>query len=366
MGIEARLSPKAAATLVPTEGPLIPEELQLATRNGGMPLEALRHDITPVGLHYQLIHFDIPDVDLSTWRLQISGEVERVLSLSLDQIQALPTKKLTVTMECAGNGRARLFPRPLSMPWLNEAVGTAEWKGVPLRLVLDRAGVSHKAVDVVFTGADHGIEKGYEQDYARGLTLTDAMHPDILLAYEMNGQPLLPQHGFPLRLLIPGWYGMMHVKWLTRIEVLAEPFDGYQQKVAYWYKKDANDPGEPVNRMRVRSLMVPPGFPDYFTRHRFVERGLVTLRGRAWSGQAPVVRVEVGIDDKWQEAVLHEASLGSYAWRSWSFEWDATPGDHVLSCRATDGHGDVQPTEQPWNYQGMGNNLAQLVGVTVR
>jgi len=144
MTADAKLSPKAAASLLPTEGPLIPEELQLATRNGGMPLEALRYDITPVGLHYQLIHFDIPDVDPATWRLRVDGLVERPLDLSYDEIRALPAEKLTVTLECAGNGRARLFPRPLSMPWLNEAIGTARWRGVPLHRVLDRAGVSRK------------------------------------------------------------------------------------------------------------------------------------------------------------------------------------------------------------------------------
>jgi len=366
MTADAKLSPKAAASLLPTEGPLIPEELQLATRNGGMPLEALRYDITPVGLHYQLIHFDIPDVDPATWRLRVDGLVERPLDLSYDEIRALPAEKLTVTLECAGNGRARLFPRPLSMPWLNEAIGTARWRGVPLHRVLDRAGVSRKAVDVVFTGADHGIEKGCEQDYARSVQLDDALRPEVLLAFEMNDQPLLPQHGFPLRLLIPGWYGMMHVKWLTRIEVLAQPFDGYQQQVAYWYKKDANDRGEPVKRMRIRALMVPPGFPDYFTRHRYVEHGLVTLRGRAWAGKSSVARVEVGIDGKWTDAVLHEATLGAFAWRSWSSEWNAGPGDHELTCRATDADGDVQPTKQPWNFQGMGNNLVQQISVTVR
>jgi DMSO/TMAO reductase YedYZ molybdopterin-dependent catalytic subunit len=349
----------------PTEGPLTLEELQLATRNRGMPLEALRFDLTPTGLHYLLVHFDIPVIDAAAWRLRVSGHVERELELDLGAIRAMPRKTIAVTLECAGNGRARLSPRPVSQPWLNEAVGTAEWTGTPLEAVLRQAGVRDEAVELVFTGADHGVEKGYEHDYARSLTVADATRPEVLLAYEMNGRALEPQHGFPLRLLVPGWYGMMHVKWLTRIEAVAAPFEGYQQRVAYWYKRDAQDPGTPVTRIRPRALLVPPGFPDFLTRRRFVERGRVTVFGRAWSGSAPIARVELGVDDVWREAKLGEAP-GHFAWRSWTCDWDATAGDHVLSCRATDASGDAQPTDAPWNYQGMGNNLVQRVPVTVR
>src|SRR5437867_926996 len=135
---------------------------------------------------------------------------------------------MPVTLECAGNGRARLSPRPISQPWLNEAIGTAEWTGTPLAGVLDDAGVDPAAVELVFTGADHGIEKTYEHDYARSLSLADATRPEVLLVHEMNGRPLEPQHGFPLRLLVPGWYGMTQVKWLTRIDAVDAPLTGYQ------------------------------------------------------------------------------------------------------------------------------------------
>jgi DMSO/TMAO reductase YedYZ molybdopterin-dependent catalytic subunit len=349
----------------PTAGPLTREELQLATRNKGMPLEALRWDLTPVGLHYLLVHFDIPALDTASWRLEVSGNVERPLALTLDDLRARPARSLTVTLECAGNGRARLEPRPVSQPWLVEAVGTAEWTGTPLSGVLADAGVRPDSCEVLFVGADHGIEKGYEHDYARSLTLADASRPEVLLAYAMNGRPLEPQHGFPLRLLVPGWYGMTQVKWLVAIQALSEPFRGYQQAVAYRYKRDADDPGEPVQRIRPRALMIPPGFPDFLTRQRFVERGRVTLSGRAWSGLAPIARVEVAVGDAWSEARLGPA-LGPYAWRGWTFGWDAEPGVHVLSCRASDADGNTQPLEQPWNVQGMGNNLVQRVPVTVR
>ena len=349
----------------PTDGPLTFEELQLATRNRGMPLEALRYDVTPVGLHYLLVHFDIPALDPATWRLAVGGTLRRRLALSLDDLRARPRVTMPVTLECAGNGRARLHPRPISQPWLVEAIGTAEWTGTPLAGVLDEAGLDPKTVELVFTGADHGIEKGTEHDYARSLSVVDATRPEVLLAYEMNGRPLEPQHGFPVRLLVPGWYGMTSVKWLARIDAVGEPFVGYQQTTAYWYKQTADERGEPVTRIRPRALVVPPGFPDYLTRTRTVEAGRVMLAGRAWSGLAPIVRVEVGIDDDWREATLG-AELGRFAWRAWSCAWDATPGPHVLRCRATDQAGNVQPLDEPWNLQGMGNNLVQSVTVAVR
>jgi len=181
----------------------------------------------------------------------------------------------------------------------------------------------------------------------------------------MNGEPLQPQHGFPLRLLVPGWYGMTSVKWLSSIEAIAEPFQGYQQTPAYHYQRDADDPGQPVTRIRVRALMVPPGIPDFFSRRRFLDAGPIQVGGRAWSGAGPVARVEVAVDGHWSDAKLGPP-LGDFAWRSWSFDWQATPGEHELACRATDAAGNVQPSEQPWNYQGVGNNLIQQVAVAVR
>jgi DMSO/TMAO reductase YedYZ molybdopterin-dependent catalytic subunit len=354
-----------AHAMEPTDGPLTFEELQLAARNRGIPLEALAYDITPSGLHYLLVHFDIPEIDPATWRLHVGGHVDRALELSLDELRALPRHTTPVTLECAGNGRARLNPRPISQPWLVEAVSTAEWTGTPLAALLAEAGPRADAVEVAFTGADRGIQGGDEHRYARALTLAEAARPDVLLAYEMNGEPLPPQHGFPMRLVVPGWYGMASVKWLTSIEVLARPFEGFQQVEAYRFQVDADDPGEPVQRIRVRSLMMPPGIPDFFTRTRFVDAGEVRLRGRAWSGEGPIRRVEVLVDGQPADARL-DPPLGRFAWQSWSYDWQARPGEHELACRATDAAGNTQPDEQPWNYQGMGNNLIQRIPVTVR
>jgi DMSO/TMAO reductase YedYZ molybdopterin-dependent catalytic subunit len=340
-------------------------ELGLATRNRGMPLEALRHDVTPVGLHYLLVHFDIPAVDPQTWRLRVDGAVGSTLDLSLDDIRARPATTIPVTMECAGNGRARLDPRPVSQPWLDEAIGTAVWTGTSLAGFVQDAGLGADAVELIFTGADHGIEGDVELDYARSLPIAEAMRPEVLLAYEMNGRPLEPQHGAPLRLLVPGWYGMTSVKWLTHIEAVAAPFDGYHQAVAYRFQQSDEDPGERVSRIHPRALMIPPGFPDFPGRHRFVDHGPVMLEGRAWSGRAPIARVEVAIDGDWFNAELADP-VGEWAWRAWRFPWGAERGEHTLSCRATDDAGEAQPLEQPWNLQGVRNNLVQEIDVTVR
>jgi DMSO/TMAO reductase YedYZ molybdopterin-dependent catalytic subunit len=344
------------------------EELQLAARNHGMPLEALRYDVTPAGLHYLLIHYDIPEVDPDAWRLRIGGTVRRPLELSMRDLTARATATRTVTLECAGNGRALLEPRPVSQPWLLEAVGNARWTGVPLRGVLEEAGVEDGADEVVFTGLDHGIEGEVEQDYERSLPLDEAMREDVLLAFEMNGQPLPPQHGFPLRLVVPGWYGMTHVKWLSRITVLAEPFRGYQNERGYRLRADPDEVGEPVTRIAPKSLMVPPGFPEFLTRGRLVDAGTHAVRGRAWSGRAPIQRVEFSDDDgrTWSETELEEPPADAFAWRGWRFDWHASPGERVLCCRATDGTGETQPLEPAWNLGGYVNNAVQRVRALVR
>jgi sulfane dehydrogenase subunit SoxC len=233
-----------------------------------------------------------------------------------------------VTLECAGNGRAQLLPRPVSQPWLTEAVGTARWTGTPLASLLQEAGITGGAVDVVFTGADHGIERGLEQDYRRALPVSEAMNDNVLLAYEMNGVPLPPQHGAPLRLIVPGWYGMAHVKWLRRITVIPQSFDGFQMR-AYRLRDTPDEPGTPLTRIEPRALLIPPGFPDFMSRRRFVESGVVKIEGRAWSG------------------------------------WPAEPGSYLLSARATDMSGRTQPLGQRWSRGGFANNTIQRVPVMV-
>ncbi len=349
----------------PIVGRYTQEEVALATRNSGMPLEALRYDLTPAGLHYLLIHFDIPALETASWMLRIEGLASRPRDFGLEELRRMPSRTVRMTMECAGNGRGQTSPRYPSMPWMEEGVSTAEWTGVSLSILLNESKIKPSVREIVFHGADRGFDRGIEHSYSRSLTPEEAMRDDVVLAYAMNGAPLLPQHGAPLRLVVPDWYGMASVKWLERIEAIDGAFDGVQQALSYHFRSVAGEKGMPCTRMRVNSLMVPPGIPDYFGRRRTVEAGMVELLGRAWSGDGEVKRVEVAVDGAWQDAKL-EASAGPHAWRRWTARWLAAKGAHELRCRATDASGAVQPLEPPWDVTGFGNNAAQKVEVTVR
>jgi DMSO/TMAO reductase YedYZ molybdopterin-dependent catalytic subunit len=260
-----------------------------------------------------------------------------------------------------------MSPRAASQPWLREAVGTAEWTGTPLAPILEEAGVAAAATEVVFTGRDRGIQGEVEHAYERSLPLADARRDEVLLAYAINGEPLPPQHGFPLRVVVPGWYGMTHVKWLDTITLTDEPFEGWQQAVAYHLRESEEEQGTPVTRILPRSLLVPPGIPDFLSRTRFVEPGACAITGRAWSGWGPIERVEVSVDGgaSWDEASLAEP-VSEFAWRGWSYDWDAEPGEHELCSRATDATGRTQPLAPEWNFDGFCNNAVQRVQVVVR
>ncbi len=212
-----------------------------------------------------------------------------------------------------------------------------------------------------------GSRAGSEQAYARSLRLDEVFGGDAILAYEMNGTPLPPQHGYPLRLVVPGWYGMTSVKWLSRITLLDEPFGGYQMRHSYRLRQEEEEPGEPIRMIAPRSLMVPPGIPDFLTRERVVEAGPCEIHGRAWSGEAEIAGVDVSTDGgaSWAPAELGDAALGRWAWRSWRFTWDAEPGEYELCCRARDAAGNEQPLEAPWNLGGYKNNAVQRVAVMV-
>ena len=356
---------QAGKRRAPIVGRYTREEVALATRNSGMPLEALRYDLTPAGLHYLLIHFDIPAVDAATWQLRIEGQVSKPRSFSIAELQRMPASTVRVTMECAGNGRGQTSPRYPSMPWLEEGVSTAEWTGVSLSALLNETGMRPSAREIVFHGADRGFDRGIEHTFSRSLAFPEALRDNVLVSYAMNGQPLPPQHGAPLRLVVPDWYGMASVKWLARIEVIDRAFDGVQQALSYHFRAVPGEKGVPCARMRVNSLMAPPGIPDFYGRRRTVDAGWLEILGRAWSGSGPIARVEFAVDGDWRDAVL-DASAGTHAWRRWTARWDAPPGAHELRCRATDETGDVQPLEPAWDVTGFGNNAAQRVEVHVR
>ena len=231
------------------------------------------------------------------------------------------------------------------------AHGRSWYRGLdwtPLRGLLEDVGLLPGTVELLLTGIDRGIEGDVEQEYQRSLPLEEALREDVLLAWSMNDAPLEPQHGFPVRPVAAGWYGMAHVKWLRSIEALREPFTGYRRLRAYRYGSTREESGEPVTSMRVRSLMIPPGIPDFMTRTRVVQRGLVELAGRAWSARVPIARVDVSSDagSSWTPAAIDD-DWCPHVWQTWRFNWEASePGAYELCCRATDTDGNQRPIDR--------------------
>jgi DMSO/TMAO reductase YedYZ molybdopterin-dependent catalytic subunit len=320
--------------------------------------------VMPNAHFYVRNHFQIPDLDPSTWRLNVGGLVERPLALSLPQLQAMPSESAVVTLECAGNGRAQLDPPAPGEPWGLGAVSTAEWTGVPLTEVIDRAGLKPSARDIVFQGADSGRVEGRPGVtwFERSLLVDQLRDSGALLAFAMNGEALPVQHGYPLRLIVPGWYAVASVKWLTRIEVIDEPFAGHYQVDKYQYERerDGHIRREPVTLQRVRSLIVEP------RADQVIERGETLIRGVAWSGAAPIARVELSVGGgPWQQATLvGERQRGRWQWWQLPAQLD-TLGVITVRAQATDLAGRTQPDHPPWNAQGYGNNAVQEIVITV-
>jgi DMSO/TMAO reductase YedYZ molybdopterin-dependent catalytic subunit len=253
------------------------------------------------------------------------------------------------------------------VPWFNEDIGVFRYTGTPLRPILEEAGVIRdEAVEVVFTGHDEGYDLGVRHHFERALPIDEAMADGVILAWEANGQPLPPAHGFPLRLLVPTWYGMASVKWLKSITVIDHPFQGVQQAQVYRQTFTAGDTGRPIQKKAVRSSLKPPGVADLLSRHRFVERGTQIIRGKAWSGHGPVTRVEVSTDGfrTFSDAVL-EHPVSPFSWTPWHFTWHARPGEFVIGSRATDVKGHTQPLRPFFNIQGMAQNAVEPVAVRV-
>lgn len=329
--------------------------------NAETPPDALYEAITPTPLHYVRSNFSLPD---HPGTLTVGGAVERPLTLTVDEIRAMPATTLTVTLECAGNGRIGLMPLPTGEPWAGTAVGTARWTGVPLHQILERAAPRADGVEVSFEGADHGSYKGGPDiHFVRSLAVRRALDPaaQVLVAWAMNDELLTPDHGAPLRLLVPGWYGMASVKWLARMTVLTEPYAGQFQTVSYQYEWVGRE-REAVTTIRPRAVFTAPA-PNVT-----LPRGPYTVRGKAWSGAGPITTVEVSVDGagEWRPAQVAPPT-GPYEWQEWRFEWaGADPGRHVLRARATDATGASQPDSPEWNRLGYGNNAVQVLSFDVR
>ena len=327
--------------------------------NAEASLASLRDECTPTEAFYVRNNFVPPVIDADRWRLTIRGAVARAIELDLATLMSMPRVERRVTLECAGNGRVLLDPPAPGTQWGLGAAGTALFAGVRLADVLESVGVRPEAIECVFTGADRGAVPDHGLvAFQRSLPIDVARADGPLLAWEMNGAPLTRDHGFPLRLVVPGWYAVASVKWLTDIELVEEPFTGHFQLDRYVYQKNGVIV-EPVSTMRVRSLI---------TSHSdgaAVRSGPVRIEGVAWSGAHPIERVDVSVDDgEWITAPLEGVSRVGVT-VGWSAEVHIAPGSHRVRARATDAGGETQPTRPDWNELGYGNNAIQEVTLEV-
>jgi DMSO/TMAO reductase YedYZ molybdopterin-dependent catalytic subunit len=315
-----------------------------------MPFEKVGSFITPNKSFYVRTHFPIPKIDRDAWWLHVEGEVEKPFAINYEELLKIKSLTVPVTLECAGNNRNFLEPKVKGVQWGLGAVGTAEWTGVPLSVLLDRARLRPDACEVILQGADGGLlaeakSPPGEMHFARSVPLAKASQ-NVLLAYEMNGNDLPPEHGFPLRAVVPGWYAVASVKWLQRIVVTSQPFTGYYQTLDYAYWKRRGDIAElsPVAELQVKAEIAIPAQGD-----KVPVNSTVRIHGAAWASGNKIVRVEVSTDggSAWNEAILLGESKPN-AWRFWEFNWQTptAPGKQTLVARATDSHGQTQPAHR--------------------
>ena len=327
------------------------------------PLCAFGDPVTPSPLVFVRHHFDEPRIDRALWRLVVEGAVREPLDLGLRDMQAMPAERRVVVLECAGNGRTLMNPTPAGAAWVLGGASIVAFTGTPLRHLLDRAGIAAEAVEVAFTGADRGaVTPGGVVAFERSLPVATARANGPILAWEMNGEPLSQAHGAPLRLVVPGWYGVASVKWLTRIHVMTRPFHGHFQTEDYVFvgDRDVRD-GTPLSAMRVRSVIARPAEGEV------LRPGPVEIAGAAWSGAGPIERVDVSVDGErtWEPAELTrpDSPHAATTWRLVAHVRD--PGTVRIVARAVDGAGHRQPLEPVWNARGYGNNVVHRVKASV-
>lgn len=336
------------------------------------PFASLDSFLTPNERFYVRTHFEEPEIDADEWRLSVEGKVRKPQTISYDELREMPSRTVTALLECSGNSRVFLKPPQSGLRWEQGAVGNAEWNGVSLAAVLERAGLDTKAVDVVLEGADQGESHAANAGtpgkitFARSLPITVARRPEVILAYQMNGSDLPQAHGYPVRAIVPGWYGMASVKWLKRILVLDRPFHGYFETFMYsnWIRHDGVATLVPVSEIEVKSQIARP------TSHETVPAASnYRVHGAAWAGKSKITKVEISTDNgtSWSEAELDAKSM-PFAWRFWHYEWQ-TPeraGKHVLMARATDDAGRVQPMKRDDDRRDAVINHVQPITVEVR
>jgi DMSO/TMAO reductase YedYZ molybdopterin-dependent catalytic subunit len=328
---------------------------QKEPKNLEAPFDRIDSYLTPTELFYIRSHFPTPKLDRASYQLRIDGAVSHPLTLSYEDLRNMRSETRVATLECAGNGRVFLVPQVQGAQWELGAVSNAEWTGVPLRALLERAGLAEDACEIVFEGADRGIpkEEPHPPDpisYVWSLPLAKALQPEVLIAYAMNGRDLAPDHGFPVRAIVPGHYGMASVKWLTRIEAVREPFHGYWQTTdyAYWSSSDGKPVRRALGEMQLKSQIARPRVYETVAPNR-----IYTVCGAAWAGDTDVTEVAVSTDggQTWAEAEFLDP-VRRHAWRRWKFDWltPKTPGQYTLLARAKDADSMLQPDEHDRNY----------------
>lgn len=335
------------------------------------PLAAFDRFTTPNDLFYVRNHFPVPTLQANTWRLQVIGAVDRELSLSLEDLRRMNQRAVMMTLECAGNSRAMLNPAARGVQWGNGAVSTTEWTGVPLGDILNRAGVRQNAVEVVLEGADRGEIAAEPRSpgaihFARSLPIAKARNADVILAHRMGGAELHANHGFPLRAVVPGWYGMASVKWLTRIVITDRPFNGFFQSLDYsiYERRDGLVTVTPLTQMQVKSLIVQPA-----PMQRVAPNTAFRVHGLAWTGESEITRVEVSADAgrTWAQARLLD-NARAHCWRQWEYMWrsPAQAGMVTLMARATDARGNTQAAQRDTDRRNYMINHVLPVAVDVR
>jgi DMSO/TMAO reductase YedYZ molybdopterin-dependent catalytic subunit len=340
-----------------------PEDLE-------MPPSGFSDYITPIEHFFVRTHVYEPRVNVNEWQLTVDGEVATTLKMTMEELKRLPPVELVSVVECAGNGRGFYEPSMPGLQWANGGVGNGRWRGVRLADVLRRAGVKESASEILFNGADGPI--GTMPDFQRSIPIRKALDAQTLLAYEMNGEVLPVKHGFPLRVVVPGWAGNSWVKWLTSISVLDKEHDGFWMKRAYRHPGRPVERGtavppeqmQPVTSLRVKSVIAGP-----LDGSHVIKGTPVTIRGVAWSGDAgPVTAVDISVDGgrSWRPATLQRDQRTQFGWRQWEHSW--TPSReayHTILARARDAAGNTQPFDQEWNPSGYGWNVIPRAGVTV-
>ena len=312
-----------------------------------MPFSTLDSFITPTKSFYVRTHFPVPAIDRNAWWLHVEGEVEKTFAIDYEELITLESVTSPVTLECAGNNRSFLEPKVKGVQWGLGAVSTAEWTGVRLSTLLDRASPKPNACEVILEGADCGMleepkSPPGELTFARSIPLEKARR-DVLLAYKMNGDDLPPEHGFPVRAIVPGWYAMASVKWLQRIIVTDRPFTGYYQTLdyAYWEKRDDIAELKPLTEIQVKAEIARPAEDEIVPA-----KSSVCVRGGAWACDAEITKVELSTDGgaTWSDTKLLGESKPN-AWRFWEFDWQtpSQPGKQTLIARATDSLSRTQP-----------------------